>query len=201
MTSHTDAETRRSQVADALMSTVAARGLDATTFRDVAEAAGVSVGLVQRHFRTRAELVQFGAEITMERTEKRLRNVTIDAPFRQSVFKAVESLLPLDQSRNEEFRVALAFFQASLHDSEMATIHAEGMTRLIDGLTNAFAAAQQAGELAPGHVPADEARGLIALIDGLSLHAVVTPGAFDPPAIRRMLHSQLDRVFTIDGSA
>lgn len=50
------APTAKDRIRDATLSCFAAHGIAATSLRTIAEAAGVSVGLVQHHFRTKAAL-------------------------------------------------------------------------------------------------------------------------------------------------
>lgn len=195
MTKHQDSDARRIQVAEGLFAAVAQRGLESTTVRDVAEAAGVSVGLVQRYFRTKADLLLFGIQVVYERAEVRFHQVAIEPPVRRIVSQIAESLFPVDEERDQEFRVALAFWQASLHNPEMAETHRQATQRLIDGLAEAFTGAQRAGELPYSLDPTCEARMLIALVDGLALHATITADAFDAETITAALHAHLDRLF------
>lgn len=200
MTKHQDSDARRIQVADGLFAAVARRGLERTTVRDVAEAAGGSVGLVQRYFRTKADLLRFGIQVVYERVEARVQQVAIVPPVRKIVSEIAESLFPVDEERDQEFRVALAFWQASLHDPEMAATHRQATQRLVDGLAEAFAGAQRAGELSKDLDPAFEARLLIAVVDGLSLHATITADGFDADMVTAALHLHLDRLFDAPGS-
>ena len=195
MTKHQNSDARRIQVADGLFAAVAERGLEKTTVRDVADAAGASVGLVQRYFRTKADLLRFGIQVVFERVEARVRRVSITPPVRRIVGEIAESLFPLDEERDQEFRVVLAFWQASLHDPEMTATHRKATHGLVDGLAEAFAGAQRAGELSETLDPAFEARILLALVDGLSLHATVTEDGFDAEMITAALHLHLDRLF------
>jgi TetR/AcrR family transcriptional regulator, transcriptional repressor of bet genes len=71
-----DHEQRRRQVAEALMAVVGERGLARTTLADVADHAGVSIGLVQRYFRSKAQLLRFGVEHMYHRAEQRLQEVS-----------------------------------------------------------------------------------------------------------------------------
>lgn len=195
MTKHQDSDARRTQVADGLFAAIARRGLERTTVRDVAEAAGGSVGLVQRYFRTKADLLRFGIQVVYERAEARVQQVAITPPVRKIVSEIALSLFPVDEERDREFRVALAFWQASLHDPEMAATHRQATQHLVDGLTEAFAGAQRAGELSEALDPRFEAQILIALVDGLSLHATITADGFDAEMITEALHHHVDRLF------
>jgi AcrR family transcriptional regulator len=52
------ATSKQDKIRDAALARFAQRGVDATSLRDIAAAAGVSIGLVQHHFGTKARLVK-----------------------------------------------------------------------------------------------------------------------------------------------
>ncbi|GLZ78828.1 transcriptional regulator [Actinorhabdospora filicis] len=194
MTQHADAETRRIQVAEALLTTIAERGLARTTLTDVAATAGVSVGLVQRYFRSKDELLRFGFDHVCRRTRERVGRVPIVLPVRNVVIALMEQILPLEPEREKELGVWLSFVQASLTDTELAATHQASVTELIDGLTAAFEGAQRAGELPPGLDLRAEAAALAAFVDGLCLHHATTQ-SFDAARSRAALRTYVDRMF------
>ncbi|MFF5208240.1 TetR/AcrR family transcriptional regulator [Streptosporangium sp. NPDC000396] len=195
MTRHAEPDVRRTQIAEALLSTVAERGLARTTLADVAQVAGTSVGLVQRYFRTKDELLRFGVEYVYQRAEERVREVPIVPPIREVVVRLLETVLPLDAEREKELRVWLAFIQASLTDSKMAAIHKAATHGLIDGVQEALEGAQRAGDLAPEADAAAEAMALVAFVDGLSLHHAATGKGYGAAEIRAALGTYVDRLF------
>ncbi|WP_432092750.1 TetR/AcrR family transcriptional regulator [Streptomyces sp. bgisy100] len=198
MTQHAATEARRIQVAEALLATVAERGLMRTTLTDVAAAAGVSVGLVQRCFRSKDELLRFGFDYVCRRTQERVHRVPIGLPVREVVVALMEQILPLEPEREGELGVWLSFVQASLTDREMAAIHQAGVTELIDGLTEALKGAQRAGELDLDLDVRAEAAALVAFVDGLCLHHAATSG-FDAASSRAALRAYVDRTFDRGG--
>ncbi|MDE3722492.1 TetR family transcriptional regulator C-terminal domain-containing protein [Nocardiopsis sp. N85] len=194
-----DHERRRHQVAEALMATVGERGLARTTLADVADRAGVSVGLVQRYFRSKAQLLRFGVEHMYHRAEQRLREVSAGpepvTSVRDWLDRATETLLPLDEERVRELTVWLEFLPATLADPEMARMHGEATGALLDALSEALEMAIDQGELPEDRDPRAEARALVACVDGLTLHHLVTGEAFDAETIRAALTTHLDRLF------
>ncbi|MFY7064489.1 TetR/AcrR family transcriptional regulator [Nocardiopsis changdeensis] len=193
-----DHEQRRRQVAEALMAVVGERGLARTTLADVADHAGVSVGLVQRYFRSKAQLLRFGVEHMYHRAEQRLQEVS-DGPVssvRDWLDRATETLLPLDDERVRELTVWLEFLPAALADPEMLRMHRETTRTLADALIEALEIAVREGELPADRDPRAEAVALIACVDGLTLHHIVTAEPFTAEAIRTALTTHLDRLFT-----
>ncbi|PZG45964.1 TetR family transcriptional regulator [Spongiactinospora gelatinilytica] len=195
MTRHADPDTRRLQIAEALLRTLAERGLGGTTLADVAAAADVSVGLVQRYFRTKDELLIFGIEYVYQRATDRLHRVEIAPPVRDVVVRLMETFLPLDETRERELRVWLNFLTASLTSERMAAIHRAATGELIDGITDALTAAQRTGEPDDDLDPRAEATALVAFVDGLCLHHAATGDGYDIPAIRAALATYAGRLF------
>ncbi|MBE1534559.1 TetR/AcrR family transcriptional regulator [Actinomadura algeriensis] len=195
MTQHADADTRRAQVASALVTVVAERGLARTTLADVARTAEVSVGLVQRYFRTKDELLKFGIEHVYRRTEERVAAIPVEPPIRDLVVRLMETSLPLTPGRHAEARVWLGFVQASLTDPEMAAVHRAATGRLIDGVRRALEGARHAGEITAGVDAAAEAAALVAFADGLCLHHAATGDGFDASRIAAALRTYVDRLF------
>lgn len=196
MTRHADIGTRRTQIAEALVSTVAERGLGRTTLADIAMTAGVSVGLVQRYFRNKDELLWFGVEYIYQRAVERMQQVEITPPVRQIVIRIIETFLPLDPERERELKVWLAFVHASLTDQKMAAIHKTATTGMIDGITEALQGAQRSGELAAGLDAASESAALVAFVDGLSLHHTATGAGYEVERLRAAVRVYVDRLFS-----
>ncbi|MFI6642444.1 TetR/AcrR family transcriptional regulator [Streptomyces sp. NPDC050504] len=195
MTLHADADTRRGQVASALMAVIAERGLARTTLADVARTAGVSVGLVQRYFRSKDELLRFGIAYVYRRTEERIAAIPVEPPIRAFVVRMMEASLPLTPERHAELRVWLSFVQASFTDAGMAAIHRDATARLLQGVEEALRGAQRAGELAADVDAEAEAAALVGFVDGLCLHHAATGDGFGAPRISAALSNYVDRLF------
>ncbi|CAL9463659.1 HTH-type transcriptional regulator BetI [Nocardiopsis dassonvillei] len=182
------------------MAVVGEKGLARTTLADVADHAGVSIGLVQRYFRSKAQLLRFGVEHMYHRAEQRLHEVSAGTEpvtsVRDWLDRATETLLPLDEERVRELTVWLEFLPAALADPEMLRMHRDTTRTLVDALTEALEAAAREGELPPDRDPRAEALGLVACIDGLTMHHLVTAEPFTAEAIRAALTTHLDRLFT-----
>lgn len=190
-------------MAEALLRTVAARGLARTTLADVAEEAGTSVGLVQSYFRSKSDLLHFGVEYLYERGEERIVEVLESGERgRTLLYRLMETLLPLDDERRAELAVWLEFIPATRTDPALARIHNATTRSLVDGiaagLSEATARTRDHGDPSAGSVTgADvrtEAAALVAFVDGLTLHHLATPEIFDVAVIRDALHRYIDRI-------
>ncbi|MFK4083128.1 TetR/AcrR family transcriptional regulator [Kribbella sp. NPDC020789] len=197
-----DHDARRREVAEALIAVVARRGLAEASLAVVAAEAGVSIGLIQRYFRTRRELVRFAFEYLEERARERLGEV--QAAARGDVpavaFAMLETLLPLDEERMAETAAWIAFLAAGLVDEEMLAPHQQGMQMMHE----AIAAAVRQSIVAcssPKHLDADaEARLLTSLVDGLVIDMATNPRDLTPAAARQVLATAVDRAFGLEAA-
>ncbi|GAA0989436.1 TetR/AcrR family transcriptional regulator [Nocardiopsis tropica] len=194
-----DHDERRRQVARALLRSVGRRGLARTTLADVADEAGVSVGLVQSYFRTKSQLLRFGVEYMYKQGEARLLALAAGegpATVREWVLRAAETLLPLDDERRLELTVWLEFLPATMADAEMSRLHRATTRQLVDAFEQAFGEGLRAGELPPGTGARAEAAALVAFVDGLTVHHLVTGGDFAEAPVLASLTTYVDRLFT-----
>ena len=191
-----DHDERRRQVAEALLRAVARKGLARTTFADVADELGASVGLVQRYFRSKDDLLRFGVEYLYKRGEERVAAIEQVPPVRDLMFRIARTLLPLDEERRRELTVWLEFLPATVHDPEMAELHRATTRELVDGLAQGLAAAQRSGELSEELDPQAEAAALNAFVDGLTIHRLTTPNVFDDATTEHLLRQYFARLFS-----
>ncbi|MFC7304486.1 TetR/AcrR family transcriptional regulator [Streptomyces monticola] len=175
-----DYDERRRQVVEAVCRLADERGLEGVTLRDVAERAGVSMGAVQRCFRTKDEMLVVALTHVSEEFAARVRTADEDSPA-AALSRAAHDVALIDTGRRPEAQVWLAFVARAAVTPHLATIlkgaypqaHAL-LTRLIRAATGAPAA--RAGR---------EARTLLALADGLTVQTLL--GQLDRAEAGRVL--------------
>ncbi len=102
--------------------------------------------------------------------------------------------LPLDPQRLLEAEIEVSFWGRSLGSPELAALQNAEFERLWSRLRTILLAAQQLGELAGGTDIEEATHRLVALIDGLSVEAVLYPARV-PPGRQVALLDQLLRDF------
>ncbi len=100
MSRDSERELRRARIAEAVCALADEDGMDGVTLRDVAARAGVSMGAVQRCFRTKDEMLLFALEYVSERVTGRLTG---------DLARAATEIAMLDEAHATEARVWLAF--------------------------------------------------------------------------------------------
>lgn len=163
---------RRTQFADIVMHLAAERGLDHVSVREVAAAAGVSIGAVQHHFRSKDALLLAAFQRYADTLTERVTAMDLTGSPKEITRKLLLELLPLDATRRTETRMFIAFAARAIVTPDLARVYHEGLDNLRALFARLIQAAQDAGN-ARTDIPAEVlARTLVALADGATLQTV-----------------------------
>ncbi|GLF94760.1 TetR/AcrR family transcriptional regulator [Streptomyces yaizuensis] len=187
-------ELRQAQLADALLRIAADRGLDRVSVREVASAAGVSIGAVQYYFSTKDEMLAFAFRQVVDRTRARVSRLEPGAGPRQTLAAVLRQLLPLDARRLAECRVYLAFAARATTSPTLAAIQNATLAAIHEELRQTLAALPAPPSGHPVLHPVRDARLLLALVDGLMFDAVTAPTALPPAIAAKTLDLYLERL-------
>lgn len=197
MNQRLEPEVRRRMIAEAVLAIAAREGLDRASVRDVAKEAGVSAGMVQHHFRTRDQMLQFACEYMVKRTNEHIGEQVRALPEPRgvrSILKTVfEEMLPLDEERRVGIRVWMAFLARAVVDPDMEAYMRGTFRNSQRHFTGLLVEARDRGELAPGVDPDRAATSLFALVDGLVSHVLI--GHYTGDEALRAIDDALERVF------
>lgn len=192
------AETRRQDVAQAVLRIVGREGLENASLRNVAQEAGLVIGSVRHYFASHTELMIFTMEELRRRIDGRIRshaeqlldpNAGIDRRARTEELFA--EFLPLDETRREEAVVWLAFVTAARTRPEFRPCARRMHEEARELIGRVLLEAQRSGGI-PGDLDiALETQRLAALLDGLTLGGVLHPDLMPPEDARAILHRHL----------
>ncbi|MFF2544524.1 TetR/AcrR family transcriptional regulator [Kitasatospora sp. NPDC058063] len=186
MPKQVDHEGRRRRIAEAVCLLVDEHGLEGVTLRDVAARAEVSMGAVQRCFRTKEEMLLFALTHIGARVSERVRSRLAAGPAQSAASElglVAGEVALLREEHRAEARIWLAFVAgAAVNPALAATLRSsyaaleELMVRLVTEAAGGAAVGGSVigGAAAGGAVVArTEARALLALADGLTTHVLV----------------------------
>ncbi|MEV4895740.1 TetR/AcrR family transcriptional regulator [Nonomuraea sp. NPDC055795] len=195
MSSKVSHEERRHQIAEAMVTIAATRGLHAASMREVAAEAGVSLRLVQYYFQTKEELLRAVLQRLGTQLGRRMAHaVAGSATPRSHLRDAMTALLPTDE---ESRRIVLAYtahYTLTLTEPHLAPTGLAHAGALHDLITAKFREAAQAGELRPDVDPGRAAPICLALVTGLQ--SAVLAGQHTPQEATGLLGAHLDGLFT-----
>lgn len=190
MPKRVNVEERRRTIAEAVFQVVETTGSEAVSLRDVASAAGVSMGMVQHYFHTKDEMLLFALDHMGERAGRRL-TATLGAltdPSPREITRALlAEMLPLTKQSRQEAAISIAFFNRAVTTPAYAAALRDGYNRIM-GLVER--------QMPPGRE--DEAAPLFWLTQGLLGPVLI--GQLTGPAALSILDKQLDRAFATESA-
>ncbi|BFU46175.1 TetR/AcrR family transcriptional regulator [Krasilnikovia sp. MM14-A1004] len=193
-----DHQARRTLIADALMRVAAASGLEAVSLRHVAAEAGVTSGMVQHYFATKDEMMGFALSVIRERNEERVTRAVAALPQpvapRALVRTILVELLPLDEQRRADGRVALAFLAYTAVRPEAAARMRDDTDQMVAFIADQIRAAQASDDSPAGLNPEHLAAGLLAAMEGLGVYLL--GGQYDAQTAVSALDDHLSLIFT-----
>jgi AcrR family transcriptional regulator len=181
-----DHEARRRQVVAVASRLIAEAGLEAVTFRDVAEAADCSTAIVSHYFHNKRELLFLTYRSSIERGTERCEAALAAADGDLKAY--LTELMPLDEERRIEWKIWLAFWARAVADPEIAEVQRNCILRTRANIVRVMTGLAERGALLPGLEFDAEARRLLTLLIGMAVQ-VLFDGA-DWPASRQ--HAVID---------
>jgi AcrR family transcriptional regulator len=187
-----DAEEKRAHIVAAAWQVVTTNGLDATTMRMIASAAGCTTGMVTHYFANKDEIL-----ITLVRQVSRLAEQRLSAavnaagPGVAGLRALIVESLPLDSERAAEWRVWLALWNKSLEGGPLSGEWARRDRRWIMLLRNGVDSAIESGDFSPDTNLDLEVETFSALAFGLAVEALVSPRRVSPATMAELIDEQL----------
>ena len=185
MPRYVDHDARRRHIAATAAELVGTRGLEALTFRNVADAAGSSTTVLTHYFADKRDLLLSTFQAVAERSGARFD----EAKQRGGGLReCLEALLPLDAQRQTEWRLLTCYWGTAVSDSGLAgeqARHVRSAQRRIESLLR---------EQYPQAADTERevvARRLVTLVQGLGAHGALDPDHWSPVEQRRVLHHEL----------
>lgn len=183
-------EQRRKEVALAAAKIIVDSGRSSLTVRNVAQLTGWSTTVVSHYFDDMAELFYETYSIAAQRSRKRIDKSLANDPG--DVQGLIETVLPLDQERRDDWRIWFAFWSEALSNPKYAAEQRERARTTRDRIHNCLAVSQKRGDVRKG-VDLDIATArLSALIPGIASVATFDPKAWPAARQRAILQSELD---------
>jgi AcrR family transcriptional regulator len=187
-----DHDVRRAEIVAAAGRLIARHGLEAATVRAIAAEAGCSTGVLDHYFVDKDDLLLQALAASHRRISGRFARVARGHRGLAAVRALLADNLPTDSSRRDETRLEVQFWARSLGDPALLEVQRREMAAFRRALGRHLAEAVADGETTPGLDPDDALDRLLALMDGLSLRAVLEPGRLPAVRQRTLLDQEVD---------
>ncbi|GAA0679913.1 MULTISPECIES: TetR/AcrR family transcriptional regulator [Streptomyces] len=191
-----DYEDRRRRIAEAVCTLIAHSGMEAVSLRDVAAQAGVSMGAVQRCFRTKEDMLLFALEHisrdVSERANRRIAATSTPQAASTLLSHTLAELALLDEASKAQAHVWLAFVAHAPVSEKLAAVLHDTYAKLHGLIAWLIRYGQDTREFPEILDPDREAHTLLAVADGLTVH--VLAGHHSPATALATLQRHIDRL-------
>jgi AcrR family transcriptional regulator len=175
-----DHDARREELVLAAWRVIAARGIDEVTIREIARESGYSSGVLAHYFENKDDLLAHALQLSHTRIQKRY-DAEVGKPVPVDALKGILlDNLPLDEQRELETRIEMSFWARALRNKALHEIQQQESETLRELLRGLIENAREDGSIAPEHEIEDVIELLGAVIDGVSLHALLYPDRLPP---------------------
>lgn len=188
-----DRDQRREEVLEATWRVIARNGIDGVSIREVAAEGGYSTGVVAHYFRNKDDVVRSALFRVWRQESARIRQRTASLRGLAALEAITREVLPLGAQRSLEMAVWMAFWSRAIGDEtlsgEQQRYYSEWRALLCKHLREAV----EAGEVDKVDCEAEAIR-LAALIDGVSIQAMLEPRQFKGQRAVRLVLDHLQRL-------
>jgi len=175
MPKQVDHAERRSRLAEAAITAIDDRGLDAVRMVDVARAANLTTGAVVHYLHSKDDVLMAAFDQVGIRSARRLVETRGMDPVERAM-----AYLPHDAETAREWRVFLQFWGRGVSDAAFRERHRKGYEAIAGALREELARLNT-------HSAGLVADAMIAAVDGIAVRVAMEPDAWDTPRMRDTL--------------
>lgn len=187
-----DHDEKRKQIAEAAWNIIRKEGVEKASIRRVAAEAGMSSGALRHYFSTQDEMLLFIMNYYLEEGKKRSQNKEWSENPVQAVEEVLLELVPIDEEKKIETSVWWILALRSLTSDTIKDKKDEitdGTYELANSMIEILALK---GVLSDSMNAELEKSRLTALIEGLSIHALLRPDVYSPEKVKEVIRYHLE---------
>ena len=181
-----DHKQRRRDLIEKAAGVIAEQGLETTTMKDVAHAAGFSANLVAHYFDSKEDLLWHVQRFVGQRAARRFLNSRD-----HSLFSLVESVLPYSADTVVEWKVRTHFWSRAINDPGLTASQDDLMRQVRLDMAEVIREQQRTGQVRPDIDVAIAVERLLNLSNSLSIQVLLEPGKYTKTLSRKIVRAAL----------
>ncbi len=187
-------EERREQIMSAIRRVIAHGQINDATIRVIAREAGCSAGVLAHYFRDKDEMMtsalRWSHKGIRARQSEKLASLRGLAALRELLLDN----LPLDEERTVETRLEVSYWSRALGSQQILDVQRQEAALLYDKIRSLLKEARDLGQIRRDVQLDDATEVFLALIDGLSVHALLYPDRLTREMAERLMLGELERL-------
>ena len=185
-------EKKRKSIAEAAWNIIKKEGIENASIRRVAIEAGMSAGALRHYFSTKDEMLLFIINYYLEEGKKRSQSKSWSENPLQAVEEVLLELVPIDEEKKIESSVWWILALQSLTSDTLKEKKDEMTNGMYELASSMIEILVLQGILSDStNVKLEKSR-LAALIDGLSIHALLRPDVYSPDKVKEVIRYHLE---------
>ncbi|MBT2217751.1 TetR/AcrR family transcriptional regulator [Virgibacillus dakarensis] len=185
-------EKKRKLIAEAAWNIIKEEGTEKASIRRVAVEAGMSTGALRHYFSTKDEMLLFIMNYYLEEGKKRSQSKSWSENPLQAVEEVLLELVPIDEEKKIETSVWWILALQSLTSATLKEKKDEMTNGTYELANSMIEILVLQGILSDStNVKLEKSR-LSALIDGLSIHALLRPDVYSPEKVKEVIRYHLE---------
>lgn len=189
-----DHEQRRRDILEATWRVIAQQGIEAATIREIAKEAGFSNGVLSHYFTNKEDILISAHKLAFQRVYERAAAANEGATGIAAVRTALYEALPLDEERRIEAILDVSFWSQALVNDRLNAVRRDSIVAGRDWWIGMLQSGRERGEVASTASNDTLVDEIQALIDGISVEAVMYPDDMVPARQRSIADAFLDRI-------
>lgn len=170
-----DHDKQRLLVAEAAWRIIRRDGMEQASVRNIAEEAGISAGSMRHYFSTQSELLLYAMNLVSERVSNRIKQMSFNGSPMENMKLLLLEFMPNTDEKMAEMEVWFAFTAKSKTDPALKALADKVYDEIRQAVATVIMHLVKLNLSRPDLNEELEIERLYALVDGLSIHAVLRP--------------------------
>lgn len=163
---------RRAEISAVAVALIAEGGLEAATFREIAQASGYSKGVVEHYFDNKEALISATLLWINKGYEQRVKHACKGLTGLAALRKRLQATLPIGKTIRDEWKVRLVFWSMAATTEDLRKVQELRFNHAADAFEHDIIAAIEQGQLHTNKPAATLARRLFSSVAGISVIAL-----------------------------
>ena len=187
-----DHDKQRLLVAEAAWRIIRRDGMEQASVRNIAEEAGISAGSMRHYFSTQSELLLYAMNLVSERVSNRIKQMSFNGSPMENMKLLLLEFMPNTDEKMAEMEVWFAFAAKSKTDPALKALADKVYDEIRQAIATVITYLVKLNLSRADLNEELEIERLYALVDGLSIHAVLRPDQMSSKIMENALSLHLE---------
>lgn len=189
---------RRIEIVEAAWRIIARGGFSAATMREIASEAGFANGGLKHYFASKDDLLAAAFQHTFFRINERAAHTIGDQAGLAAIRLLCVEMLPLDDERQVESRVTVAFWDRAASSQQLMKIHADSYAIWRNWMEQELEKARHKGQITTDESDQQIIDEFLAITAGLRVMPILDSTTAEPDGQLRLIDAIVERLSQAD---